>query len=186
MPFFWDEVGQFIPAALDLYREGRIVPHAELASIHPPGLSVFLASLWHVIGFSILKTRIGMLAIASLGVLFSFLLAIRLSRGTTGAPAFAAVLFLVATPLFYTQAMLAQLDMPVMVFTALALLLFLDGRLGLCATACIFAVLMKETAISTPIVFSAWLWFKEEKRREALCFLTPVLALATWIVLLWH
>ena len=58
-----------------------------------------------------------MLAVASLGALFSFLLAIRLARGTAGAPAFAAVLFLIASPLFYTQSMMVQLDMPAMTLT---------------------------------------------------------------------
>ena len=53
--------------------------------------------------------------------------------------------------------MIALLDMPAMTFTALALLLFLDERIAACAAACTVLVLMKETAITTPIVFGAWL-----------------------------
>jgi 4-amino-4-deoxy-L-arabinose transferase-like glycosyltransferase len=103
-----------------------------------------------------------------------------------GAPAFAAVLFLVATPIFYTQSMLAQLDMPAMTLTALALLLFLDQRFIACAVACVALVLTKETSISTPLVFAAWLWLREKRRREALYFLAPVVALAAWLIVLRH
>ena len=37
-----------------------------------------------------------------------------------------AALFLLCDPLFYTQGMMAQLDMPAMLFTVLALLLFFE------------------------------------------------------------
>jgi 4-amino-4-deoxy-L-arabinose transferase-like glycosyltransferase len=186
LPFFWDELGQFVPAALDLYRDGAWIPHSAAPNVHPPGLMALLALAWRAAGFSILATRLTMLLLASAGALFSFLLAIRLARGTAGAPAFAAVLFLLATPLFFTQSMLAQLDLPAMVFTALALLLFLEGRLAASAAACTAAVLMKETAISTPLVFALWLRFREGRRREALYFLAPAVALGVWMLLLWR
>ena len=186
LPFFWDELGQFVPAALDLYHDGAWIPHSTAPNVHPPGLMALLALVWSVAGFSILATRLTMLLLASAGALFSFLLAIRLSRGTAGAPAFAAVLFLIATPLFFTQSMMAQLDLPAMVFTVLALLLFLEGRCAASAVACTAAVLMKETAISTPLVFALWLWLREKRRREALYFLAPALALGIWLVLLWR
>ena len=38
LPFFWDEVGQFVPAALDLYRSGAIVPRSVTPNAHPPGV----------------------------------------------------------------------------------------------------------------------------------------------------
>ena len=184
LPFFWDEVGQFIPAALDLYHEGQWVPHSTLPNVHPPGLMAVLALIWRVFGFSIASTRLTMLAIASAGLLFSFLLAIRLSRGAPGAPAFAAAMFLIAAPIFYTQAMLAQLDMPAMALTALALWLFLEGRYAASAFACVAAVLMKETTVTTPLVLAAWLWFREGRRREAVYFLAPAVALGAWLVIL--
>ena len=184
LPFFWDELGQFVPAALDLYHDGALVPHSTLPNVHPPGLMAYLALVWRIFGFSILSTRLSMLALASAGVLFSFLLSIRLSRGNVGAPAFAAVLFLIATPIFYTQSMLAQLDLPVTTFTALALLLFLDERYAACALACTVLVLMKETAVTTPVVFGAWLWFRDKRRREALYFVAPLFAMAAWLLIL--
>jgi 4-amino-4-deoxy-L-arabinose transferase-like glycosyltransferase len=55
-----------------------------------------------------------------------FLLAIKLCSAVKGAPAFAVVLLLAFSPSFYAQAMLAQLDMPAMLCTILALVLFID------------------------------------------------------------
>jgi hypothetical protein len=186
LPFFWDELGQFVPAALDIFRKGAWIPTSTLPNVHPPGVMAYLALVWKIFGYSIPATRIAMLAVASAGLLFSFLLAIRLSRGAAGAPAFAAAIFLMASPLFYTQAMMAQLDMPAMTLTALALLLFLDRQYAACALTCTALVLVKETGVSTPAVFAAWLWLREKKRREPLYFLAPLIALAVWLLTLRH
>lgn len=186
LPFFWDELGQFVPAALDIYQLGAWIPKTTLPNVHPPGVMAYLALVWKIFGFSIPATRIAMLMVGAAGMLFSFLLAIRLSRKTAGAPAFAAILFLISTPMFFTQSMMAQLDMPVMTFTALALLLFLDDRLVACAVACTALVMCKETAISTPFVFAVWLWFHDRKRRQAFYFLAPAVALGIWLMALHH
>jgi 4-amino-4-deoxy-L-arabinose transferase-like glycosyltransferase len=191
LPFHWDELGQFVPAALDLYRDGAWVPHSTLPNVHPPGIMLLLAVVWKIFGFSILSARLTMLAIAAAGIFFSFLLAIRLGRKAEGAPAFAAVAFLMVAPLFYTQSMLVLLDMPAMTLTVLSLLLFLDERYAACALAATALVLVKETAISTPLVFAAWLLFREKGSREkryraALYFLAPALALGLWLAELHH
>jgi 4-amino-4-deoxy-L-arabinose transferase-like glycosyltransferase len=186
LPFHWDELGQFVPAALDLDRDGAWVPHTALPNVHPPGLLLILALVWKVFGFSIVASRLTMLAIAIVGVYLSFLLAIRLSRKSPDAPAIAAVVFLIAAPLFYTQSMMVLLDMPAMTLTVLALLLFFDQRYAACALAATALVLVKETAISTPMVFAAWLLFREKRIREALYFLAPALALGLWLLELHH
>ncbi len=184
LPFHWDELGQFVPAALDLYRDGSWVPHSTLPNVHPPGVMLILALVWKLFGFSIVSARLTMLAIASAGVFFSFLLAKRLSSKATGA--MAAVVFLLAAPLFYTQSIMVLLDMPAMTLTVLALLLFLDGRYLACAIASTALVLVKETGIATPMVFAAWLWFREKSKREALYFLAPAAALGLWLLELHH
>jgi 4-amino-4-deoxy-L-arabinose transferase-like glycosyltransferase len=186
LPFFWDELGQFVPASLDIYQLGAWIPQTTLPNVHPPAVMAYLALVWKLVGFSIPATRVAMLLIAAAGVLFSFLLAIRLSRNAAGAPAFAAAVFLLATPMFYTQSMMAQLDMPAMTFTALALLLFLDDRIIGCAAVCTVLVLVKETALSTPFVFAAWLWLRDRRIRESLYFLAPAIALALWLITLHH
>lgn len=184
LPYFWDEMGQFVPASLDILQLGAWIPKTTLPNTHPPLVMAYVALVWKIFGYSIPAARLAMLSIAAFGALFSFLLAIRLSRHTVGAPAFAAILFLLASPMFYTQAMMVQLDMPAMTLTALALLLFLDDRLIACAAVSTALVLAKETAISTPLVFAAWLWIFDRKRREALYFLAPAVAVGAWLLLL--
>jgi len=186
LPFHWDELGQFVPAALDLYRDGAWVPHSALPNVHPPGVMLLLAVVWKIFGFSIPLTRLTMLMVAAVGVYLSFLLAIRLSRKSPDAPAIAAVAFLIVAPLFYTQSMMVLLDMPAMTLTVLSLLLFLDERYAACALATTTLVLVKETGISTPLVFAAWLLFREKRVREALYFLAPAAALGLWLVELHH
>ena len=55
LPFHWDEMGQFVPAALDIYREGSWVPRTTLPNVYPPGLMAILALIWRVFGYSILS-----------------------------------------------------------------------------------------------------------------------------------
>ena len=100
LPYFWDELGQFVPAALDIYHDGAWVPHSTVPNAHPPGVMAYLAAVWKIFGYSIAATRGAMLVLAGLTVLVTFLLAIELCRGLTGAPAFVPVLLLLADPLF--------------------------------------------------------------------------------------
>ena len=186
LPFHWDEMGQFVPAAVDIYRDGAWVPHSTLPNVHPPAVMALVALMWKIFGYSIVAARLAMLVVASAGLWLAFLLAIRLARGAAGAPAFAAAGFLLVTPLFYTQAMMVQLDMPAMTLTMLALLLFLDRQWAWCAAACTLLVLTKETALTTPAVFAAWLWFRERLRREALYFVAPAIALGAWLIVLYR
>ena len=184
MPYHWDELGQFVPASLDLFYFGAWIPKTTAPNIHPPGLMALLAGVWGVTGYSIFVTRLVMLSLAALGALFAFLLAIRLGRGTTGAPAFAAVLFLLASPLFYTQSMMVLLDAPAMMLTSLALLLYFERRFGWCAAACVALVLVKETGATTPLVLGSLLWLRDGRRKEALYFAVPFFLLGAWLVLL--
>src|SRR5438128_1788018 len=71
LPFFWDEAGQFIPQALDLYKTGALIPHSTIPNVHPPAVVAWLALVWHVVGFSIPATRIAMTLIAALGAMFA-------------------------------------------------------------------------------------------------------------------
>src|SRR5580658_7177955 len=75
LPYFWDELGQFVPAALDIFQHGWWVPHSAVPNAHPPGVMAYLAAVWKIFGYSIAATRAAMLALASLTALFTFLLA---------------------------------------------------------------------------------------------------------------
>lgn len=183
LPLFWDELGQYVPAALDLAREGRWIPHSTTPNVHPPGLMLYLAGWWKLLGYSIPLTRAAMLLVAGLTAFVCFLLAIRLCRGLPGAPAFSAVTLLVFSPLFYTQALLAQLDLPATLLTLWSLLEFLQGRLRRAALVSVLLVLTKETGVVAPLVFAGWLW-KEGRRKQALWFLLPLAALGGWLAAL--
>lgn len=185
LPFFWDEHGQFIPTALDLLRTGAWVAHSTLPNVHPPGVEAYLAACYKLFGYSIPLTRGAMLLLASAGLLFTFLLAIELSQGTKGAPAFLPPLFLLISPLFYTQSMMAQLDMPAMVFTLLALLLFLKKHYAAAAVASVALVLVKETGLVAPFVFFVMLALRKDWRRAAY-FIVPAVALFAWLAVLRH
>ncbi|MBV9295267.1 MAG: glycosyltransferase family 39 protein, partial [Acidobacteriaceae bacterium] len=183
LPFYWDEQGQFIPTALDLLRTGAWVAHSTIPNVHPPGVEAYLVLWYKLFGFSIPITRLAMLLIAAAGLLIAFLLAIELSRGTEGFPAFLPPLFLLASPLFYTQSMMAQLDMPAMALTLLALLLFVRKNYLVAAVASVFLVLVKETGIIVPFVFFLALIFRKDFRRAAF-FIAPAVALAAWLLVL--
>jgi 4-amino-4-deoxy-L-arabinose transferase-like glycosyltransferase len=185
LPFFWDEQGQFIPTALDLLRHGAWIARSTIPNVHPPGVEAYLVVWYKLFGFSIELTRVAMLLLAALGVLVTFLLAIQLSRGTEGAPAFLPVVFLLASPLFYTQSMMAQLDMPAMVLTLLALLLFLQRKYGAAALASGALVLVKETGIVAPLVFFVVLAWQRDWKRAAY-FIAPAAALGGWLCVLHH
>lgn len=187
LPYYWDELGQFIPAALDIFRAGfhsaAWIPHSTVPNVHPPGVMAYLAAFWTVAGYSPLSTRIAMLLLASIAVLVAFLLAIELCRNVRGAPAFMAVFLLYASPLFFAQAMLAQLDMPAMLFTSLALLLFVQDKIRWAAFICTLLVLVKETGLLVPLLFGVYL-LHEKRRREAAWFVLPAAALGCWLLIL--
>jgi hypothetical protein len=183
LPFYWDELGQFVPASLDLFQTGAWVPYTTTPNIHPPGLMAYLAGFWSITGYSIPATRAAMLLMASVGAFFTFLLAIELGKEAAGLPAFTALLFLCASPLFVAQSMLAQLDMPAMVFGCLSLLLFLQERMRSAALACVALVLMKETGIVAPAVFGVCL-LTEKRWRDATFFIAPLVPLGVWLTVL--
>ena len=182
-PFYWDETGQFIPASLDLFHTGAFIAHSTLPNVHPPGVMAWLAVFWRIFGFSIAGTRVAMLLLASLGALFTFLLAIELAREAPGAPAFTALALLCVSPMFFAQSMLAQLDMPAMCFAILALLLFLQDRFRASALACVALVLAKETGLVTVALFGLWL-VAEKKTKQACWYLLPAAVLGLWLVAL--
>jgi 4-amino-4-deoxy-L-arabinose transferase-like glycosyltransferase len=184
LPYFWDEAGYYVPASLDLFH-GSLIPHSVPPLIHPPALSAYLAAVWSLAGFHPESTRCAMLLLAAGAALVSLLLAIELLRDVRGTPAFLAAGLICLSPVFFAQAMLAQPDMPAMLFTTMALWLFLRERIVLAAAACIVLALVKETGIVAPVLFGAWL-ARERRWRDAAWFIAPVAALGTWIAILFH
>jgi 4-amino-4-deoxy-L-arabinose transferase-like glycosyltransferase len=183
LAYFWDELGQFVPAALDILHDGAWIPHSTVPNAHPPGVMAYLALVWRIAGYSITATRLSMLALAAAAVIFTFFLSRELSLHR--APSILAVVFLLLDPLFYTQSMLAQLDMPAMLFTVLALLFFLADR-HTAAAACTALVLSKETGAVLPLILIIVLYRDPARSKYAAYYLAPFAALAIWFFALWH
>lgn len=179
LPFFWDELGQFVPQSLDLYRQAAWFPTSTSPNVHPPGVEAYLALVWSLFGYSIAATRAAMLLLASLWVYVSW----RLARELCGPAAWFATALLLVSPIVYTQSMMVQLDMPAALWTTVALWLFLRERWTAAALACVGLVLTKETGVAVPVVLGAWLWW-EGRRREALLFAVAPAALAAWLAAL--
>jgi 4-amino-4-deoxy-L-arabinose transferase-like glycosyltransferase len=184
LPYFWDELGQFVPASLDILRDGAWIPHSTTPNAHPPEVMAYLALVWRAYGYSIAATRLAMLALASLALILTFRLGQQLLGGFASAAI--ATLFLALDPLFYTQGMLAQLDMPAMLFTILALLLFLRDRHSAAAIACTALVLAKETGVILPLIFGAFLLLDPARSKYARYYLAPFIALGIWFFALWR
>ncbi len=181
LPFYWDELGQFVPAALDIYQKWQWVPHSAVPNVHPPGVMAYLALIWHLTGYSIVDTRVAMLLTAAAGLCAQW----KLARVLSGAcqPAWMAVLFLFCCPLFFAQAPMAQLDMPAMVFTTIALALYLEERYVISALVCCAAVMSKETALVAPGLFGLLL-LRRRQIPEAFLFALPLIPLGIWLVVL--
>src|ERR1700759_1548510 len=57
LPYFWDEGGYYIPAALDFFRSGTLIPYTTATNAHPPVPTVLLAGVWSLTGFTVIATR---------------------------------------------------------------------------------------------------------------------------------
>jgi hypothetical protein len=140
--------------------------------------------VWTITGYSIEATRAAMLALAALTLYATFLLGIELARGVPGFPAFFAAALLFCSPIYYTQSMMALLEVPAALFTTLALLFFVQGKLAWSVAACTLLVLSKETGAVAPVIFGVWVGVRERRWKRALWFLIPLAPLASWALLL--
>ncbi len=166
LPYFWDEGGYYIPAALDFFETGTLIPQSTVTNAHPPLPSLLLAAWWHIAGFHILSTRLLVCLIAAVALLGVYRLAGQLA-GT--AVAITTTLLTALYPVWFAQSTLAHADIFAAAFTLWALAIYLpnllpSGREGpaphrdLALTALLFslAALSKETAIITPLALAAW------------------------------
>jgi len=191
LPYYWDEGGYYVPAALDFYHRFTLIP--EFTNAHPPLPNVVLGTLWHLTGLSILTTRLTVCAFAAAALAAVF----RLSERLTTVSVAAAVTFLTAVyPIWFAQSTLAHADIFAAAFTLSAFALYLplgpvSGRRELIWVAVLFslAALSKETAIVEPAILAAIELVlllrsrgKAEHFRRLLALSFPVVPLAGWYV----
>jgi 4-amino-4-deoxy-L-arabinose transferase-like glycosyltransferase len=191
LPYFWDEAGYYIPAALDFYHSGLLVPRSTLPVGHTPLVIVYLGLAWRLWEYSPLVTRAAMTLIAAATVVTLYLLGRRVASREVSAWS---ALLLALSPLFFAQSTLAHLDLTDALFTTLAVLLLLEDQLWLFALAASLAILSKETAVVLlPVV---WLYVWRGKRVGArnhraglltwVALGVPLVPLAAWALYYHH
>jgi 4-amino-4-deoxy-L-arabinose transferase-like glycosyltransferase len=193
LPYYWDEGGYYIPAALDFYHTGQLVPH--FTNAHPPLPNILLGTLWHIVGYHILATRLLVCAFSAAGLVAIF----RLTQQLLDAPAALTVTLLTAVyPIWFAQSTLAHADMFAAAFTLWALALYLPQPNSATlprqlSVAILFslATLSKETSIVQPAALAAlesFLLLRDRRspqlRRHHLVWIAtlafPLLPLLTW------
>jgi 4-amino-4-deoxy-L-arabinose transferase-like glycosyltransferase len=193
LPYFWDEGGYYIPAALDFYHTGQLVPH--FTNAHPPLPNILLGTLWHIVGLHIVATRLLVCGFAAAGLLAIFRLTQRLLDATS---AIIVTLLTGVYPIWFAQSSLAHADIFAAAFTLWAFALYLpaqgsetDRRYLSVAALFSLAALSKETSIIEPAALAALevVFFLRDRRSSllrqrhlgwiaALCF--PALPLMAW------
>ena len=183
LPYYWDEAGYYIPAALDFYSSGQLVPSSTLPTGHTPLVIIYLALAWRAFGFSPWVTRAAMIVFAACTLTGVYALGRRVANREIGCWS---VLLLALSPLFFAQSVLAHLDLAAGLFTLLALLALLDERPWRFALASTCAVLSKETAVVLLPVAWIFLWWQHRRAASSLprawwvaCF-APLAALLAW------
>lgn len=165
LPYYWDEGGYYIPAALDFYHHGWLIP--QFTNAHPPLPNVLLGTLWHIVGLHILATRLCVCAVAAAALTAIF----RFAQLLLDAPAAISLTLLTALyPIWFAQSTLAHADIFAAAFTLWAFAIYLPATSsqpgpqsgshphhGRVAVAILFslAALSKETAIVEPAALIA-------------------------------
>lgn len=188
LPYFWDEAGYYVPAALDFYRSWQLVPQSTLPVGHTPLVMVYLALAWHVFGFSPLVTRAAMMLIAAGTVVATYALA---RRVVSREAALWSAALLALSPMFFAQSSLVFLDLPAALPTTLCLLALLEGRTLMFALAASLAVLTKETAVVLLPVAAVFVWWRVRARQATplqswFVLAVPLLPLAAWTLYYHH
>lgn len=187
LPYFWDEAGYYIPAALDFYHHALLIPRSTLPNGHTPLVVMYLGLAWRLFGFSPLVTRLAMILVAAATVVALWKLARRVAPACQE-PAIWSAALLAISPLFFAQSSLAHLDLAAALFTTLAVAALLGRRLLTFAIAASLAVLAKETAVI--LLPAAWLlagWRWREKRVSTwLALGAPLVPLGVWAACYHH
>jgi len=179
LPYYWDEAGYYIPAALDFYHHFLLIPISTQPIGHTPLLSVYLGVVWHILGFSTTVTRAALVLVAAVTVEIVFEIGRRVAGTEAGVWS---GLLLALSPLFFAQSSLAFLDLPVALFTTWAMLALLENRWTAFAVLASLAEMTKETAVVMLPVAWAFVWLRRRERRPWawVALAAPLVPLSLW------
>src|ERR1019366_3436069 len=160
LPYYWDEAGYYIPAALDFFLHGSLIPLTTPTNAHPPLPSIYLTLWWKASGFLPEVTREAVLIVAAFGLTAVWRLAMRLVG--VAAVAFWTVALTAIYPIWFVQSSLAHADIFAAACTLWGLVCALPAQDRVphrkpWAAALWFAAaaLCKETAIAIPLTLAA-------------------------------
>lgn len=191
-PYYWDEVGCYAWQAQVMGQLGtRWDAYHGLPFVRPPGVMAPAAALLRL-GATPFGLHLFMCAFGALGVLGAARICRALGGGDRAAALAAALC--AATPLYFAQTGLLQLDLAAAALSAWALGMLLSGRTGAFALLGSAAVLTKESSYFLCLPAALYLarraagsWRRVLAPRPllaALPALVPGVVLALW--LLWH
>ena len=155
LPYYWDEAGYYIPAALDFFLHGSLIPLTTPTNAHPPLPSIYLALWWKASGFLPEVTREAVLIVAALGLTAVWRLAMRLVG--VASVAFWTVALTAIYPIWFVQSSLAHADIFAAACTLWGLVYALPSRDRKPWAAAVWfslAALCKETAIIIPLTLA--------------------------------
>jgi 4-amino-4-deoxy-L-arabinose transferase-like glycosyltransferase len=151
-PYFWDEAGYYVPAAVSMYRNSLYpIPDLTIAQSYPPLVPLTLALAWMAAGFSIVVTRVVVFVFAAATLAYTYMLGRALWSGTVGLAAAAITLVI---PTFFAQAGLAQPEVPLALFTVAATYYLYREEPARHGLAVALLVMTKWTAIISIPVFA--------------------------------
>jgi 4-amino-4-deoxy-L-arabinose transferase-like glycosyltransferase len=185
LPYFWDEAGYFVPAALDLFGTGDPIPSSVAPNPHPPLVAASLATAWHLFGFSTVVTRLTMLCWAAVALLAVYVLCEWLGGFRLG---IAACLCTFTYPVFFAQSALAQLDLPAAAMTLWGVFFYARGKLWASALTLSCAILCKESAavaVASLLLFeclSIWRGKRIAAWTSLATLFLPAVVLALWLL----
>jgi 4-amino-4-deoxy-L-arabinose transferase-like glycosyltransferase len=187
-PYFWDEVGYYVPAAVSMYRN-HLYPIPDLTTPlgYPPLQPLSLVVAWWIFGFSIAAARIACFVAAAAAVAATYALGREVFSTAAGVAAAALTL---ASPVFFGQAGFAQPECLLALFTTAATLALVRGRYGAHATAVALLLVTKWTALVSLPAFGLYALATARTWREGLArqlwYAPGLVLLAAWFGFFYH
>jgi 4-amino-4-deoxy-L-arabinose transferase-like glycosyltransferase len=144
-PYFWDEVGYYVPNAVSMYENHLYpIPETTVPQSYPPLHPLLIVVGWWLLGFSIAATRVVGFVVAAATVAAVYALGRELASPAVGV---AAAAFTLASPVLFGQTGFAQPELLLAFFTVTATHALVRGRMGWHALAVAGLLMTKWTAI---------------------------------------
>ena len=171
LPYHWDELGAYIPAAHWLFHEGiyKIVPGfypPDMFYGHPPGIYFVLALLYSIFGEHIWVSHGLSLSFSALALIYTYRLGKQVAGELCGVMA---SLFLLFSPLFFAQSGMFLGDIPLAAFGTVSLFYVFNKNFLKYLFSTTFLLFSKESAIFFfPVLVGSALFLSDRPKMKNL------------------